>query len=533
MQNTQPQHAPLWQRYLTTKAQSSAKYARDIAAEMRISEAELTEARLGYDAVRLQNDARAILTALEAVGETKCICRNEYAVHEQVGEFTHQHLSGHAGLVLNPRALDLRLFLSQWASAFRLNDNGRQSIQFFDPHGDALLKVYTTENTDMAAWDALIVAQTQQSPAPLAIRPADPLKFADSADGEALENEWRAMTDVHQFFGLLRKYNLSRQQAFRLVSDDLACRIDNQTLPGLLETIRQDGNEIMIFVGNRGCVQIFTGALEKVAPMRGWLNIFNTAFTLHLREESVDEIWEVVYALNAQRQLVAKDSTSTWPAAAQSLPDVGYIRQLNAEGILSLRPTLVLASAQAQPSLVLKKVAENKVKVVNVPGGYDLPAIEAKIDVIADALGKQSEGKALRHKLLQQIAQIPSQPVNKRVLFILSHGGMNTMVAGKQTAADGAIRAAGLENAMQSFDHYRSMSQEGVIASKPDLVVISADGLKGMGGEAGLWKLPGLAQTPAGRNKQVLVIDDMALLGFGPRTPQAVLALRQKAEHLP
>ena len=291
MQNTQPQHAPLWQRYLTTKAQSSAKYARDIAAEMGISEAELTEARLGYDAVRLQNDVRAILTALEAVGETKCICRNEYAVHEQVGEFTHQHLSGHAGLVLNPRALDLRLFLSQWASAFRLNDNGRQSIQFFDPHGDALLKVYTTENTDMAAWDALIVAQTQQSPAPLAIRPADPLKFADSADGEALENEWRAMTDVHQFFGLLRKYNLSRQQAFRLVSDDLACRIDNQPLPGLLETIRQDANEIMIFVGNRGCVQIFTGALEKVAPMRGWLNIFNTAFTLHLREESVDEIW--------------------------------------------------------------------------------------------------------------------------------------------------------------------------------------------------------------------------------------------------
>lgn len=234
------------------------------------------------------------------------------------------------------------------------------------------------------------------------------------------------------------------------------------------------------------------------------------------------DVTEVIYALDAQRQLVAKDSTSTWPAAAQSLPDVGYIRQLNAEGILSLRPTLVL-----------KKVEENKVKVINVPGGYDLPAIEAKIAVIADALGKQSEGNALRQKVHQQIAQIPSQPVNKRVLFILSHGGMNTMVAGKQTAADGAIRAAGLQNAMQSFDHYRSMSQEGVIASKPDLVVISADGLKGMGGEAGLWKLPGLAQTPAGRHKQVLVIDDMALLGFGPRTPQEVLALRQKAEQLP
>lgn len=291
MPNTPSQHAPLWQRYLTTKAQSSARYARDIASEMGISEAELTEARLGHDAVRLQDDARAILAALEAVGEIKCICRNEYAVHEQVGAFTHQHLSGHAGLILNPRALDLRLFLSQWASAFHLTDNGRQSIQFFDAHGDALLKVYTTENTDMAAWDALIAGYRQSAPAPLTILPVTEVKFADSADGAALEKEWRAMTDVHQFFGLLRKYNLSRQQAFRLVSDDLACRIEKETLPALLDTIHKDGNEIMIFVGNRGCVQIFTGVLENVAPMRGWLNIFNTAFTLHLREDSVDEIW--------------------------------------------------------------------------------------------------------------------------------------------------------------------------------------------------------------------------------------------------
>ena len=257
-------HPDLWQRYQATKAASTAKYARDIAAEMGISEAELTAARLG---------------------------RNEYAVHEQVGQFTHQHLSGHAGLVLNPRALDLRLFLSQWASAFHLNDNGRQSIQFFDHHGDALLKVYATTQTDMAAWETLIAEYRVAAPAPLTLRPLEPVKYADTADGAALENDWRAMTDVHQFFGLLRKYQLSRQQAFRLVSDDLACRVDRHALPSLLETVRQEGNEIMIFVGNRGCVQIFTGALEKLAPMRGWLNIFNTTFTLHLREESLDEVW--------------------------------------------------------------------------------------------------------------------------------------------------------------------------------------------------------------------------------------------------
>ena len=163
-------HPDLWQRYQATKAASTAKYARDIAAEMGISEAELTAARLGHDAVRLSDDARALIAALERVGETKCICRNEYAVHEQVGQFTHQHLSGHAGLVLNPRALDLRLFLSQWASAFHLNDNGRQSIQFFDHHGDALLKVYATTQTDMAAWDTLIAEHRVAAPAPLVLQ---------------------------------------------------------------------------------------------------------------------------------------------------------------------------------------------------------------------------------------------------------------------------------------------------------------------------------------------------------------------------
>lgn len=101
-------------RWLALKEENPGQYARDIAGLMNISEAELTFARVGHDAWRLHGDIREIIGALEAVGETKCICRNDYAVHEQVGAFTHQHLGGHAGLVLNPRALDLRLFLNQW-----------------------------------------------------------------------------------------------------------------------------------------------------------------------------------------------------------------------------------------------------------------------------------------------------------------------------------------------------------------------------------------------------------------------------------
>ncbi|MCV5654759.1 hematinate-forming heme oxygenase ChuS, partial [Escherichia coli] len=111
------------------------------------------------------------------------------------------------------------------------------------------------------------------------------------ADATVVEQEWRAMTDVHQFFTLLKRHNLTRQQAFNLVADDLACKVSNSALAQILESAQQDGNEIMVFVGNRGCVQIFTGVVEKVVPMKGWLNIFNPTFTLHLLEESIAEAW--------------------------------------------------------------------------------------------------------------------------------------------------------------------------------------------------------------------------------------------------
>ena len=245
------------------------------------------------------------------------------------------------------------------------------------------------------------------------------------------------------------------------------------------------------------------------------------------------DVTEIVYALGAQSSLVARDSTSQWPQEATALPDVGYLRQLNAEGILATRPTLVLASAQAQPSLALKQIEQSNVRVVTVPASNDLNVIDEKVRVIAQAMHRQTQGDALRQTLRQELAALPSSELNKRVLFILNHGGMTAMAAGQQTGADAAIRAAGLHNAMQGFNRYQPLSQEGVIASQPDLVVISRDGVNAMGGEDKLWSLPGLAQTPAGRNKQVLQVDDMALLGFSVRTPQAILQLRAKAEQLP
>ena len=254
-------------RWLELKEENPGKYARDIAGLMNLSEAELTFARVGHDAWRLHGDIRAILGALETVGETKCICRNEYAVHEQIGTFTNQHLNGHAGLVLNPRALDLRLFLSQWANVFHICEatprGERQSIQFFDHQGDALLKVYATDNTDASAWGDILTRFIVADNPALDLKAADVALNSASPDAEKVDAEWRAMTDVHQFFSLLKRHSLNRQQAFRLVGDDLACKVDNRALARLLDAAHQTGNEIMVFVGNRGCVQIFTGAVEK------------------------------------------------------------------------------------------------------------------------------------------------------------------------------------------------------------------------------------------------------------------------------
>lgn len=242
------------------------------------------------------------------------------------------------------------------------------------------------------------------------------------------------------------------------------------------------------------------------------------------------DVTQIVYALDAQAALVARDSTSQQPAQATKLPDIGYMRQLNAEGILALKPTLVLASELAKPSLVLQQIAGAGVKVVEVSGKNSLDAISEKVVTIGQALHRTDEAQALVERLERQRAQIPQQPLPVKVLFIMAHGGMRTQAAGAQTAADGAIRAAGLINAMGTVPHYQQLSQEGVVAAAPDLVVVGTDGLRTLGGEEKIWALPGLKLTPAGQHQALLVIDEMDLLSFGLDTPGAILKLRRAAD---
>jgi len=281
--------------YLALKTEHPHLYARDLAAIMAISEAELTLIRCGHDAQSLQPEFEALLKGLAAVGEIKSLVRNDYAVHEQIGRYDNLYFGPHAGLVLNPRALDQRFFPQQWQSVFALTELGatgeRHSLQIFDTQGDAVVKIYTTPQTDTDAWQALIAQWQQVTPSTLALQPSPAVTQSAEIDPQTVEQEWRAMTDVHQFFQLLRRHQLTRQQAFKLVSDDLARQISNDSFALLLERVQQQQNEIMIFVGNRGCTQIFTGRLGKVVEMKGWLNIFNEQFTLHLQDKKIAETW--------------------------------------------------------------------------------------------------------------------------------------------------------------------------------------------------------------------------------------------------
>lgn len=273
--------------------------------------------------------------------------------------------------------------------------------------------------------------------------------------------------------------------------------------------------------------------MKKTLKMLAAVTALLATPALHAAEKLVSiggDVTEIIYALGAGNKMVARDSTSLRPQAVLGLPDVGYMRQLNTEGILSVHPSLVLSSELAEPSLVLKQLEQNGVKVVRVPGTPSAETVPRKITVIAAALNRQAEGEKLIADYRSQISAIHHDPLPVKMLFVMSHGGMTSMAAGQGTAADAMITSVGAKNAMQGFSRYRPLSQEGVIASAPDILLLTADGVKTLGGMEQVWKLPGVAMTPAGKNKRVLVIDDMSLLGFGLQTPAVMAQLRHAAE---
>jgi putative hemin transport protein len=284
----------LWDRYQQLKQTEPRLRARDAAARLGVSEGELVAADPA--ARPLRTDWAALLGALEPLGPVMALTRNEAAVHEKTGVYANVQIDGMMGLALNPD-IDLRFFLSRWAHGFAVAGE-RPSLQFFDAHGTAVHKIFAVEATDRAAFAAVAArfAHGEGGTGRLVPTPRDPAAAETpdaNVDAAAFQAEWLALTDTHQFFGMLRRHGVSRTQAMRLAPAGHAREVGIGAIDTLLSEAVATGLSIMVFVNNPGCVQIHTGPVHRVAPMGSWQNVMDPGFNLHLQMNLFHRAWIV------------------------------------------------------------------------------------------------------------------------------------------------------------------------------------------------------------------------------------------------
>jgi len=237
-------------------------------------------------------------------------------------------------------------------------------------------------------------------------------------------------------------------------------------------------------------------------------------------------VTETIYALGAGARVVAVDTSSGYPDATGALPKVGYQRTLAAEGILALEPDLVLASAEAGPPTTIAQLRSAGVRVELLPTIETVEGAAARIRSIGAVLGDRGAGDRLGDTVERDgnaaRARAQAHPSATRVLFLYARGGGTMLVSGTGTGPAQMIALAGGVNAVTSWDGFRPLSAEAALAAAPDAILVPALGLASLGGIDGVVALPGLGDTPAGRARRVIAIDDLMLLGFGPRLPAAI-----------
>jgi iron complex transport system substrate-binding protein len=239
---------------------------------------------------------------------------------------------------------------------------------------------------------------------------------------------------------------------------------------------------------------------------------------------------EIIYLLKADAELVGVDTTSIYPAAATRLPNVGYTRSLSSEGILALRPTQLIATEDAGPPIVLKQMIDAGIPLSILPSGHQLIDVIDRVRTIGRLVHKTDAAQALVSRLLLEWnttqKRIANSKLNStRVLFILLQNPNQLMVGGEKTSAAAMIAYAGARNAISGFSGFKPLTPEAVIAANPDVLLLTDQGMKAIGGISGVLCLPGIKQTRAGKEQKVVSLEAMYLLGFGPRFPLAVAEL--------
>jgi iron complex transport system substrate-binding protein len=240
-------------------------------------------------------------------------------------------------------------------------------------------------------------------------------------------------------------------------------------------------------------------------------------------------VTETVFALGKGDEIVADDITSYYPEPADKLPKVGYMRTLSAEGILSLKPTFILADGGAGPVNVLDQIRSAGVRVIQMKDGHSPTQVAANIRLIGQAINaKTTEDVAKQYESAWQQAdtKVAALKGNPRVLFVLDHTGKSPQAAGNDTAANAMISLARATNVMASqFNGYKPLTAESIVAAAPDVIITTTEAIEASGGIEAFLSKPGLSMTPAGKAKRVVSFDSLYLLGFTPRLPDAVLNL--------
>jgi putative hemin transport protein len=279
-------------RYAAYRADHPTAYLRDVARALDVSEAELLVASRTDGLVRLTtDDLPALLGAIAATGDVRTMTRNEWAVIEQDGRYDDLRFF-ERGMGQTVGDLDLRIFGWRWAFAWAVEDvtprGTRRSVQFFDASGTSIHKVFLE---DGAAFRAIIArfrhADETGALPQVAPSTSDADRPDEAIDVATLRTRWDALTDTHQFHGLLRELQVGRLQALRLAGETRARLVSADALQRALDGAAAQQEKLMIFVGNSGIVQIFIGTIRKVVRMNDWLNILDPGFNLHVRDQAI------------------------------------------------------------------------------------------------------------------------------------------------------------------------------------------------------------------------------------------------------
>ncbi|GLQ54650.1 heme/hemin ABC transporter substrate-binding protein [Devosia nitrariae] len=240
---------------------------------------------------------------------------------------------------------------------------------------------------------------------------------------------------------------------------------------------------------------------------------------------------EIIYALGEEDRLVARDQTAVYPPEVQELPDVGYMRALAPEGVLSVSPTALLVIEGSGPPEALDVLSQAGVDYRTVPESYSHEGILAKVRAVGEALDVEDKAETLIVQLDAALTAAEERTARiaepKRVLFILSMQGGKINASGTGTAANGILELAGAVNAIEDYAGYKALTEEAIIEAAPDVILMMDRGGDHDATADELFAHPAIALTPAGKNHAVIKMDGAYLLGFGPRTAEAVTDLAE------